>query len=320
MIEKRTPGFVVCVLLVLATCLAGLEAEAPGQEPGRRKPIPAVEAFTLTGSPGAPFRQPTDAAFGKSSQIYVLDGLNGRVTVFNSQGQYLFSFGSQGTKAGELSMAVGIGCAPDGEVYVADTGNHRVQVFSPEGSFLRSFGLRGGDQADPTDVQPSALKDYCYVCDNDNHEIQVYDGKSGRFLARWGGPGKMIGKFRYPATLALDDQAHLYVVDVLNARLLSFDPYGKRGREVASWGVGPEGLYRPKGVAVDSSGRVFVSDSYMGLVKVFDADGNLLGVVADPEGQARRFTTPTSLASDGRVGLCVVETRASRVSVLRLTP
>ena len=312
----------IAAFLVLAAVLslpAGERREALGN-PAEGKVIPAEEIFVLRGSPEKPFRQPTDTAVGLSSRIYVLDGMNGRVVVFGTEGEHLFSFGAPGSEPGKLHMAVGIGTAPDGRVFVADTGNHRIQVFSPDGGFLHAFSLKTGGKSDPTDVLPSPFQDFCYVSDNDNHEIQVYDGRSGRLLFSWGKRGTGRGEFSYPATLAMDAGHHVYVVDVLNARLQSFDSKGKHGWEVATWGVGPSGLFRPKGVAVDAEGKILVSDSYMGWVKVFRGNGEFEGVVGNRAGEPRKFTTPASIATDNLGRICVVETRASRVSVLRWAP
>ncbi len=312
----------VAALLVPAAFLA-LPACAPREalgNPAEGKALPAEALFVLRGSAEKPFQQPTDAAVGLSSRIYVLDGVNGRVVVFGTEGEHLFSFGARGSEPGKLHMAVGIGTAPDGRVFVADTGNRRIQVFSPDGGFLRAFSLKTGAKADPTDVLPSPFQDFCYVSDNDNHAIQVYDGRSGRFLFTWGKRGTRRGEFCYPATLAMDASHHVYVVDVMNARLQSFDSQGEHGREVATWGVGPSGLFRPKGVAVDAEGKILVSDSYMGWVKVFRGDGEFEGVIGNRAGEPWKFTTPASIATDGLGRICVVETRASRVSVLRWAP
>ncbi|MEW6440518.1 MAG: NHL repeat-containing protein [bacterium] len=291
-----------------------------GKGSGGAPVVRAEEIFVLTGSPGAPFRQPTDVAVDRGLRLHVLDGLNGRVVVFDRDGRYIRSFGSVGSGPAELLMPVGIGISPSGEVYVADSGNHRLQVFGPDGRWLRSLALATGGKADPTDVLVSPAGDLCYVCDNDNHQIQVYDTATGALRRRWGGYGKNLGEFRYPATLAGDDRDQIYVVDVLNARVQTFDQQGRRGREIAVWGVGLERVFRPKGVALDRKRRAFVSDSYEGLIKVFENSGPLAGVVGDGNGDARKFAAPTNLVIDAAERLAVVETRASRVSVWRVIP
>jgi DNA-binding beta-propeller fold protein YncE len=288
------------------------------REPGEWEVLRGDELFVLRGSPGVPFRQPTDVAVDPEDRIFVMDGLNSRVAVFDDEGGYLYSFGTRGSAPGEMLMPVGMGVSPSGEVFVADTGNHRIQVFSPAGGFRRLFPLITGEKGDPTDVLPSSFEQRCYVCDNDNHQIQVYDSNTGQFLSAWGSKGKNLGEFRYPATLAMDTDNNIYVVDVMNARVQTFDPYGERAWEVAVWGVGLDRLFRPKGVALDGKRRIWVSDSYAGIIKVFLPGGDLFGFVGDSKGERRRFTTPTNVVLDRRGRLLVVETRASQVSVVRI--
>lgn len=312
--QNLTRFFLAPVLMLTALLTQGAWAED-------EKPVRGVRAglsFVLEGSPDLALALPTDAAVDDHSRIYVMDGVNHRVVVFDEQGQYLRSFGRPGKGKGELNLPVGISISPAGAILVADTGNHRIQVFSPQGAFLMAFGLRHGDKADPTDVLASGSGDLCYVADNDNHEIQVYELTSGRLVRFWGGHGKNLGQFRYPATLAMDRQGQVYVVDVMNARVQTFDSRGENAREVATWGVGPGQLFRPKGVALDDRRHVFVSDSFMGAVKVFRNSGEPVGLLDDEQGRPRRFVTPTNILIDGKNRLLVVETRANRVSVLAL--
>ena len=65
-------------------------------------------------------------------RVWVTDQGNDRVSVFDvDKLKWLFSFGSSGSKPGELSSPRGI-CAhtPSNELFVCDFRNHRVQVFS----------------------------------------------------------------------------------------------------------------------------------------------------------------------------------------------
>jgi len=298
--------------LLICVLLGAGPLQARAQETRR---IASKKLFEIRGTPDRPFRQPTDVAVDARGRIYVLDGLNGRVAVFDERGAYLRDLGTPGHGPGQLYMPVGLGLSPAGDVFVADSGNHRIQVFSPDGAFLRSFRLKNGERADPTDVLPLALKNRCYVVDNDNHQIQVYDTRTGGFIEEWGAHGKNLAEFRYPATIAADPGNNLYVVDVMNARVQTFNPFGGEAREIAGWGVKLGKLFRPKGVAVDREGRVYVSDSYMEIVQVFEKRGVFLGVLGDGQGHIRRFTTPTNVLIDPRGRLLVVETRANRVSV-----
>ena len=314
--NKSCPNRLVRVFVLFLLLLPLQEALA--RDPGEWIVLPGEELFVLKGSPGMPFRQPTDVSVDPENRIFVMDGVNSRVVVFDEAGGYLYSFGTRGSRPGEMLMPVGIGVSPSGEIFVADTGNHRIQVFSPTGGFLRLFPLVTEEKGDPTDVLPSSFEQLCYVCDNDNHQIQLYDSATGEFVSAWGGKGKNLGEFRYPATLAMDSKDNLYVVDVMNARVQTFDPRGTRAWEVAAWGVRPDRLFRPKGVALDRNKRILVSDSYAGIIKVFLPGGDLFGFVGNAKGERRRFTTPTNIVLGRRGRLLVVETRANQVSVCRI--
>ena len=94
---------------------------------------------------------------------------------------------------------------------------------------------------------------------------------------------------------------------------------GSFGEPVAGFGVRAGRLYRPKGVAVDARGRIWVSDSYLGVVQVFGPDGAFLAVLGDERRRVRRFESPLGLAFGPRGRLHVVEMRKDRVRVLELT-
>jgi DNA-binding beta-propeller fold protein YncE len=59
-----------------------------------------------------------------------------------------------------------------------------------------------------------------------------------------------------------------------------------------------------------------VSDSYLGVIQVFDTNGEFYSVLGDPEnGKVKKFQTPVGLYIDDRNRLYVVEMFANKVSV-----
>ena len=99
--------------------------------------------FSITKGGEIPLNQPTAVSVGSDNRIYVLDGVNNRVAIFDIDGKYLFSFGSEGSGKGEFNLPVGMTLDKNNDVYVADTRNHRIQVFNSEGKFNRLFKLSG---------------------------------------------------------------------------------------------------------------------------------------------------------------------------------
>lgn len=88
------------------------------------------------------FNLPRDVAIGKNGQIYVVDGGNFRVQIFDRAGKYLQSFGSVGKQLGNFARPKEIASDPDGNVYVVDAAFGNFQIFSAEGDLLMYIGER----------------------------------------------------------------------------------------------------------------------------------------------------------------------------------
>jgi len=120
-------------------------------------------------------------AVGIQNRIYVLDGVHGQVKVFNAQGTLIFSFGSKGQEKTQLKSALGLDVDAQGNVYVADPGNQRVQIFDCEGRWINTFDLpkrTASKPPDPSDIAVNSDFNRCYVVDNDNHRVLMYDTKT----------------------------------------------------------------------------------------------------------------------------------------------
>ena len=257
---------------------------------------------------------PSDVGIGKGGRIYVVDGGNHQLAVFDALGVRVGTVGEQGSEAGQFESPVGLGISREGEVYVADKGNQRLQMFSADGRFLQEIALEeNGEKVDPVDVAVSADGKELYVSANNSHRILVFSSK-GDFLRGWGGEGEEPGMFRYPATIGMDPDGNILIVDVLNQRVQKFDSEGHLLLSFGELGGKPGTFFRPKGIAVDSVGRSYVSDSYLGAIQVFDDFGEFLYVLG-AGGKTTVFKTPVGLAANGS-RLLVVQMLAGNVLVL----
>lgn len=77
-----------------------------------------------------------------------------------------------------------------------------------------------------------------------------------------------------------------------------FDPTGTHLLTIGELGGKAGTFFRPKGVAVDNAGNIYVSDSFLGTIQVFNAAGEFLYVVGD-EGTTTVFETPVGLTTKG---------------------
>jgi len=74
------------------------------------------------------FDTPADIAFDKKENMYVADYGNHRIQKFDSNGNFISSFGEFGTARGELNNPADI-LITNSQLYVVDWNNNRIQVF-----------------------------------------------------------------------------------------------------------------------------------------------------------------------------------------------
>jgi len=273
--------------------------------------------FTIKGSKANPLSLPSDVSVDQNGDIYIIDSGNHRIKVFDDSGESISTISKNGQKQGDLRNPVGIDVDKD-NIYVADKDNHRIQVFNKDGIHKNSIILKQGDKLiRPVDVAVNKKLKLLYVTGNNNHKVMVYD-YSGKLLYQWGGEGTNRGDFRYPATIAIFKN-NIYVVDVLNSRVQVFNAKGELQSIVGEWGVLPGQLFRPKGVALDNKGNIYVSDSYLGVIQVFSSDTHFRYVLSENK-EPYKFTSPAGITIDKQNHLYVSEMLKNQVSVFSLEP
>ena len=90
-------------------------------------------------------------------------------------GNFLSSFGKEGSKTGELRFPRGVTTDLDGFILVSDSGNSRVQVFRPDGSYFSHFGQQGTESGKFRSIEGLTVSQTgdVIVCDKENHRIQI---------------------------------------------------------------------------------------------------------------------------------------------------
>lgn len=109
------------------------------------------------GSGPGEFNLPRDVAVGKNGQLYVVDGGNFRVQVFDRNGKYLQAFGSVGKQLGNFARPKEIATDREGNVYVADAAFGNFQIFNPDGELLMFIGDRSEVEGPGKYMLPSGI-------------------------------------------------------------------------------------------------------------------------------------------------------------------
>jgi DNA-binding beta-propeller fold protein YncE len=124
------------------------------------------------------FNLPRDLAIGAGGRLYVVDGGNFRVVVFDKDGRYLQSFGSVGKQYGQFARPKEIAADRDGNVYVVDAAFGNFQIFNPDGELLLFVGDRSERDGPARYMLPSGIAvdedGRVYVVDQWFRKIDVY--------------------------------------------------------------------------------------------------------------------------------------------------
>jgi DNA-binding beta-propeller fold protein YncE len=182
--------------------------------------------------------------------IFITDRDNNRVQKFDMDGNFLLSFGGQGSEMGRISYPLGIDCDLMGNVYVADSRNDRIQKFDINGNFILEmggFGYTDGKLNRPVDVTIDT-DGKIYVIDSGNRRIEIFE-RYGHYV----GEIKLEKKGRFDSIDLIRDE----VILITNNKSGELLFYSKSGEILEVIGK----LSNPTGVTVDESGNIYVVES-----------------------------------------------------------
>jgi sugar lactone lactonase YvrE len=139
---------------------------------------------------------PRDVELGPDGQLYVVDGANFRVQVFDQDGTYLRTFGDIGRQSGQFSRPKGIALDAEGRVYVSDTAFGNFQIFTPEGQLLLFVGGRSSKPEPAKYMLPAGIDvdedGRVYMVDQFFRKVDIFRPaalpKESGFLGAWYGP------------------------------------------------------------------------------------------------------------------------------------
>jgi len=248
--------------------------------------------------------------------------------------------------AAQFYYPSGVAVDSSDNVYVADGDNHRIRKITPGGvvSTLAGTGIRGHADGTGTEAQfyfPTGVavdsSGNVYVADSDNHRIRkITPAGVVSTFAGTGSAGHADGtgteaQFNYPTGVAVDSSGNVYVGDLDNHRIRKITPAGVVSTLAGSTegfadGIGTEAQFQgPFGVAVDSSGNVYVTDANnhrirkitpAGVVSTFAGTGT--AGFADGTGNTAQFNTPPGVAVDSEGNVYVADSNNHRIR--KITP
>ena len=319
--------------------------------------------FSGDGSPAtaAQLYNPFSVAADSSGNLFIADTYNHRIRKVDSSGMIStvagngvanFSGDNGPATVAELHNPYGVAVDSSGNLFIADFENNRIRKVDSSGNISTVAGsTRGfsGDNGPATAAQllkPSGIavdsSGNLFIADYGNHSIRKVD--SGGMISTVAGNGTegfsgdtgpaTAAQLSLPYRVAVDGSGNLFIADTNNRRIRKVDSSGNistvagNGTRGFSGDTGPATaaeLSSPTGIAVDSSGNLFITDtSNHRIRKVGDdkAPGAPTLVEAIPgDGQAQvRWTQPASNGGSAVSGYTVTSTPAGASCPVTINP
>ena len=264
-------------------------------------------------SPPRELTRPQAGVIDESGRMVVVDRGLGAVVVFDESRGVLDVWQlAAGGRNFQSPVAVALG--PNGDLLVSDSELAFVSRLDTAGNVSATIGA--GHLTRPTGVAYEASSGRVFVVDTGDHQIKVFDLK-GTLLDVWGERGDGPGEFNFPTYIAVS-MGKLFVADTVNARVQVLS--SSSGRHLAT--VGKLGMFvgnmvRPKGVAVDGEGNIYVVESYYDHLLIYNSKGQFLMAIGGVGSAAGQFHLPAGVWVDRHNRVFVADTLNARVSVFQ---
>jgi sugar lactone lactonase YvrE len=256
-----------------------------------------------------------------AGNVWVADLGDFRVQKFDSNGGFLAAYPSANEvpPLGGFNAPTDVAVAPDGSIYVTDQRNWRIEKFAPNGTFQLAWGNRGGgpygfDYARGIAVDPT--NGDVLVADTDNAKLKRYTSNGTFLWVAGGSDSATIGRIKAYSLDVGPDGTIYFANEATPPDIVTLDPNGHLIRRWGTSGSGAGQFLFPRGIALDSDGTLWISDSRRstGIVQHFTATGTYLG------GFGIHGTGPDQINQAGDVVVdanyvYVADTNANRVKI-----
>ena len=281
-------------------------------------------------------------AVDSSGNLYIADTSNnvvrkvtasGAISTLAGTGSAGFSGDGSAAAGAQLNAPRSVAVDSSGNVYIADTGNSRVRKISAAGviSTYAGSGTVGyaGDNAAATSAQLNAPLGLAvdsagnlYIADFGNNVVRKVSAGgaistvAGNGIQGYGGDGgKATGAaLNGPQAVVVDTSGDLYIADSQNSRIRVVTPDGAISTVAGTGIAGYTGdghpainaqIANPAGLAVDSAGSLYITDSST-LVRKFFVGGPIVTIAGNGTvGYSGDGGAATLAQLDAPIGLAV---------------
>ena len=296
----------------------------------------------------AQFSSPRGVTVDSSGNVFVADASNNTVRKVTALGVVTTLAGSAGSEgrtdatgsAARFTSPYSVAVDGSGNLYIADTFNHIIRKITSAGVVTTLAGASALGSADGIGTaaqfyQPRGISvdssGNVYVADYGNNAIRKITptGVVTTLAGAAGTQGSTDGsgtaaRFKDPMGVAADSAGNVYVADTANRTVRKISTAGTvttlagtAGTSGSTDGSGAAARFNePRGVAVDATGTLYVTDFGSHTLRKVSADGvvttlagsALVPGTTDASGTAARFYSPSGVSVDSNGNVYVADT------------
>lgn len=262
------------------------------------------------GSENGHFSSPRWVYFSKEQNLFVADTKNSRIQIFDKSGNFISSLT-------EPSMQAPCAVSTDqqGNIYVIDALDCKVRVFDENSNLIKEFGGKGDNIGQFKSVYGLAIfkNEKIYITDPDDHRVQIFN-LSGELIEVFTTGNSNHGEYKSPSSICTNDK-YIYILDhsvpkvkVINSSGVPELLFGKRGTGKGDFSV-------PKGIGVDSEGRIYVTETLSHRVQVFNKKGEWIYTFGSKGSDNGQFNGAESVAISDDGHIFVLDRGNNRIQV-----
>ena len=190
--------------------------------------------------------------------------------------------------------------------YLYMSTDHAIKKIQMDGKVVFTFGTEGTEDGQFHSPRGLVLNKngLLYICDRDNHRIQVL--QETHFQFSFGKHGKRPGMFNQPYDLTFNNTEDLlFITDSGNHRIQLFTPAGQFVKEFGDLADIPGKLRYPTGICYTPDDHVLICSSNSHYMLIFKDDDRFVSNVAieGTENGKQAYADPVGVVmkNDGRI-------------------
>jgi phospholipase C len=263
----------------------------------------AVTKGTVSAAPAytrslGPLDEPYGVAVNSAGDVFASDTGRDRIAEYTASGRPVREFGG-------LDHPEGIAVDSAGDIWVANAGANDVAEFSSRGTLKASFGASELNQPEAVAVSGGTV----YVAD-------LGDSRIAEFTTSGGYTGSI--SVPTPTGVAVaGDNGDIWVSSasyLYGNGIYEFSPSGTRLRAEESTQSAYGSFGEPGGIAVSSSGDVYVTQRDYGLVSEYDAAGDFITEFGLHSSASENLEFPEGIAIDQTGHIWVADSGKNRLT------